>query len=97
MFSVALDEGHEMEINLKSENALNSFSQSYLATLTYYLPFRAKTLHFEIIFHILFTILSVICQTVCLLSLCLSLCQNMMQVFVTFTKVTVHKKYKKRD
>jgi hypothetical protein len=34
-----------MEINLKSENALNSFSQSYLATLTYYLPFRAKTLH----------------------------------------------------
>jgi hypothetical protein len=45
MFSVALDEGHEMEINLKSENALNSFSQSYLATLTYYLPFRAKTLH----------------------------------------------------
>jgi hypothetical protein len=45
MFSVALDEGHEMEINLKSENALISFSQSYLATLTYYLPFRAKTLH----------------------------------------------------
>ena len=45
MFSVALDEAHEMEINLKSKNALNSFSQSSLATLTYYLPFRAKTLH----------------------------------------------------
>jgi hypothetical protein len=45
MFSVALDEAHEMEINVKSKNALNSFSQSSLATLTYYLPFRAKTLH----------------------------------------------------
>ena len=44
-FAVALDEEHEMEINLKSKNALNSFSQSSLATLTYYLPFRAKTLH----------------------------------------------------
>jgi hypothetical protein len=31
--------------NLKSKNVLNSFSQSSLATLTYYLPFRAKTLH----------------------------------------------------
>ena len=43
MFSVASDEAHEMEINLKSKNALNSFNQSSLATLTYYLPFRAKT------------------------------------------------------
>ena len=42
---MALDEEHEMEINLKSKNALNYFSQSSLATLTYYLPFRAKTLH----------------------------------------------------
>jgi hypothetical protein len=45
MCSVALDEAHEIEINLKSKNALNSFSQSSLATLTYYLPFRAKSLH----------------------------------------------------
>lgn len=45
MFSVALDEAHEMEINLKSKNALNSFSQTSLATLTFYLPFRAKTIH----------------------------------------------------
>ena len=45
MVAVALDEEHEMEIHLKSKNALNSFSQSYLATLTYYLPIRAKTLH----------------------------------------------------
>jgi hypothetical protein len=45
MFSVASDEAHEMEINLKYQNALNSFSQSSLATLIYYLPFRAKTLH----------------------------------------------------
>jgi hypothetical protein len=34
-----------MEINLKTKNALNSFSLSSLATLTYYLPFRAETLH----------------------------------------------------
>ena len=44
-YSVALDEAHEMEINLKTKNALNSFSQSSLATLTYYLPYRAETLH----------------------------------------------------
>ncbi|CAC5372949.1 unnamed protein product [Mytilus coruscus] len=43
-FSVALDEAHEMQINLKTKNALNSFSQSSLATLTYYLPYRAETL-----------------------------------------------------
>ena len=34
-----------MEINLKTKNALNSFSQSSLATLTYYLPYRAETIH----------------------------------------------------
>ena len=34
-----------MEIKLKTKNALNSFSQSSLATLTYYLPYRAETLH----------------------------------------------------
>lgn len=34
-----------MEINLKTKNALNSFSQSSLAALTYYLPYRAETLH----------------------------------------------------
>ncbi|VDH93405.1 Hypothetical predicted protein [Mytilus galloprovincialis] len=45
LYSVALDEAHEMEINLKSKNALNSFSQSSLANLTFYLPYRAKTLH----------------------------------------------------
>ncbi|CAC5359268.1 unnamed protein product [Mytilus coruscus] len=45
LYSVALDEAHEMEINLKSKNALNSFSQSSLANLTFYLPNRAKTLH----------------------------------------------------
>ena len=31
LFSVALDEAHEMEINSKSKNALNSFSQTSLA------------------------------------------------------------------
>ncbi|CAC5388151.1 unnamed protein product [Mytilus coruscus] len=45
LYSVGLDEAHEMEINLKSKNALNSFSQSSLANLTFYLPYRAKTLH----------------------------------------------------
>ncbi|CAG2204296.1 unnamed protein product [Mytilus edulis] len=45
LYSVALDEAHEMEINLKVKNALNSFSQSSLANLTFYLPYRAKTLH----------------------------------------------------
>ncbi|CAC5366985.1 unnamed protein product [Mytilus coruscus] len=45
LYSVALDEAHEMEINVKSKNALNSFSQSSLANLTFYLPYRAKTLH----------------------------------------------------
>ena len=44
-YSVALGEAHEMEINLKTKNALNSFSLSSLATLTYYLPYRAETLH----------------------------------------------------
>jgi DNA-directed RNA polymerase specialized sigma54-like protein len=43
--SVALDEAHEMEINLKTKNALNSFNLSSLATLTYYLPYSAETLH----------------------------------------------------
>ena len=42
---MALDEAHEMVINLKTKNALNSFSQSNLATLTFYLPYRAETLH----------------------------------------------------
>ncbi|CAG2213915.1 unnamed protein product [Mytilus edulis] len=44
-YSVALDEAHEMEINLKTKNALNSFSQSSLAALTYYLPYRAETIY----------------------------------------------------
>ena len=44
-YSVALDEAHEMEINLKTKNALDSFNQSSLATLTYYLPYRTETLH----------------------------------------------------
>ena len=42
---MGLDEAHEMEINLKSKNALNSYSQPSLAILTYYLPFRAEILH----------------------------------------------------
>ena len=44
-YSVALDEAHEMEINLKTKNALDSFNQSSLSTLTFYLPYRAETLH----------------------------------------------------
>ena len=44
-YSVALDEAHEMGINLRAKNALNSFSQVSLATLTYYLPYRAEALH----------------------------------------------------
>ncbi|CAC5379114.1 unnamed protein product [Mytilus coruscus] len=46
-FSAALDEAHEMEMNLitKKENVLNTFIQSSLAALTYYLPYRAETLH----------------------------------------------------
>jgi hypothetical protein len=44
-YSVALDEAHEMEINLKTKNALNSFSKSNLTALTFYLPYRAETLH----------------------------------------------------
>jgi hypothetical protein len=34
-YSVALDEAHEMEINLKTKNALDSFNQSSLATLMF--------------------------------------------------------------
>ena len=44
-YSVALDEAHEMEINLKTKNALNSFSMSNLPALTFYLLYRAETLH----------------------------------------------------
>lgn len=44
-YSVALDECHEMQINLKTKNALNSLSQSSLAKLTFYLPYRAETIH----------------------------------------------------
>lgn len=44
-YSVALDEAHEMEINLKTKNYLNSFSKSNLTALTFYLPYRVETLH----------------------------------------------------
>ncbi|CAC5358497.1 unnamed protein product [Mytilus coruscus] len=44
-YCVALDEAHEMEINLKTKEAINSFSPTSLATLTHYLPYRAETLH----------------------------------------------------
>ncbi|CAG2204986.1 unnamed protein product [Mytilus edulis] len=44
-YCVALDEAHEMEINLKTKQAINSFSPTSLATLTHYLPYRAETLH----------------------------------------------------
>jgi hypothetical protein len=44
-YYVALDEAREMEIDLKTKNALNSFSMSNLTALTFYLPYRAETLH----------------------------------------------------
>ena len=44
-YSVALDEAREMEIDLKTTNALNSFSMSNLTPLTFYLPYRAETLN----------------------------------------------------
>ncbi|CAC5419074.1 unnamed protein product [Mytilus coruscus] len=44
-YCVALDEAHEMEINLKTKQAINAFSPTSLATLTHYLPYRAETLH----------------------------------------------------
>ncbi|CAC5406554.1 unnamed protein product [Mytilus coruscus] len=44
-FSVALDEAHEMEINLKTKKAINTFSLPSLTAMTYYLPYRAETLH----------------------------------------------------
>ena len=44
-YSFALGEAHAMEIILKTKNALNSFSLSSLATLIYYLPYRAETLY----------------------------------------------------
>ncbi|CAC5386181.1 unnamed protein product [Mytilus coruscus] len=34
-----------MEINLKTKQAINSFSSASLASLTHYLPYRAETLH----------------------------------------------------
>ncbi|CAC5409863.1 unnamed protein product [Mytilus coruscus] len=43
--SMALDEAHEMEINLKTKKAINTFSLPSLTTMTYYLPYRAETLH----------------------------------------------------
>ncbi|CAC5402436.1 unnamed protein product [Mytilus coruscus] len=42
---VALDEAHEMEINLKTKKAINTFSLPSLTAMTYYLPYRAETLH----------------------------------------------------
>ncbi|CAC5405854.1 unnamed protein product [Mytilus coruscus] len=44
-YCVALDEAYEMEINLKTKQAINSFSSASLASLTHYLPYRAETLH----------------------------------------------------
>ncbi|CAG2184537.1 unnamed protein product [Mytilus edulis] len=44
-FSVALDEAHEMEINLKTKKAINTFSLPSLTAMTYYLPYRAESLH----------------------------------------------------
>ncbi|CAC5418643.1 unnamed protein product [Mytilus coruscus] len=45
LYSVALDEAHEMEINLKSKMLLTlSASLLWLISL-FYLPYRAKTLH----------------------------------------------------
>ncbi|CAC5385726.1 unnamed protein product [Mytilus coruscus] len=47
-YCVALDEAHEtceMEINLKNKQAINTFSQTSLASLTYYLSYRAEALH----------------------------------------------------
>jgi hypothetical protein len=87
MFSVALDEAHEMEINLKSKNALNSFSQSSLATLTYYLLLKnLKLLKENILNNFAYPLHHTVCNVSnCLLSVCLNSCKNMMQVFVTFT------------
>ncbi|CAC5377844.1 unnamed protein product [Mytilus coruscus] len=42
---LALDEAHEMEINLKTKKAINTFSLPSLTAMTYYLPYRAVTLH----------------------------------------------------
>jgi hypothetical protein len=44
-YSVALDEAHEMEINLKTKKAINTYSQTSLAAFTAYLPYRAETMH----------------------------------------------------
>ncbi|CAC5399271.1 unnamed protein product [Mytilus coruscus] len=44
-YCIALDEAHEIEINLKTKQAINSFSPTSLASLTHYLPYRAETLH----------------------------------------------------
>jgi hypothetical protein len=44
-YSLALDEAHEMDINLKTKNPLNSFSPTSLTTITFYLTYRAETLH----------------------------------------------------
>ncbi|CAC5404123.1 unnamed protein product [Mytilus coruscus] len=44
-FSVALDEAHEMEIKIKIKKAINTFSLPSLTAMTYYLPYRAETLH----------------------------------------------------
>ncbi|CAG2186296.1 unnamed protein product [Mytilus edulis] len=44
-YCVALDEANEMEINLKTKQAINSYSSAYLDSLTHYLPNRAETLH----------------------------------------------------
>ena len=41
--SFAADEAHEMDINLKTKQAIHLFSPSLLASSTLYLPYRAET------------------------------------------------------
>ena len=47
MYSVALDEAHEMEINLKTKKAINSFSLSSLAALTHSAHTELKLYNFK--------------------------------------------------
>ncbi|CAC5388729.1 unnamed protein product [Mytilus coruscus] len=44
-YMLALDQAHEMEINLKTKKAINTFSLPSLTAMTYYLPYRAEILH----------------------------------------------------
>jgi hypothetical protein len=58
-YSLALDEAHEMDINLKTKNPLNSFSPTSLTTITFYLTYRAETLiTCQVIVHVFLSVLS---------------------------------------